>query len=287
MSDDLSSGKGHKDENFPVASLLIAPRYRDPILAFYRVARLADDIADHASAAPADKLARLAAIEASLQGADEAVEPASALRRIMAERAISPQHVLDLLEAFRRDVTKTRYADWDELMDYCRHSAAPVGRFVLDAHGEARATWPANDALCAALQVINHLQDCREDYRKLDRVYLPLDALDRAGANIADLGEARASPALSIVIVGLVTRCRELLAIAKPLASQVRDVRLRLEIGVIHALAVGLTDRLLRHDPLYQRVHHNKLETAALAIAGASAALTARQGARQSLNPAP
>ena len=80
------------------------------------------------------------------------------------------------------DVTKLRYRDWDDLIGYCSYSAMPVGRFVLDVHGESRATWPANDALCAALQIINHLQDCGRDYRNLDRVYIPLDALAESGA---------------------------------------------------------------------------------------------------------
>ena len=90
---------------------------------------------------------------------------------------LDPQHARDLLTAFRMDVIKRRYRDWDDLMNYCRYSAMPVGRFVLDVHGEPRSTWPANDALCAALQIINHLQDCGKDYRDLDRVYLPLDLL--------------------------------------------------------------------------------------------------------------
>ena len=98
--------------------------------------------------------------------------------RVLLERGFSDQHALDLLEAFRRDVTKLRYRDWDDLMDYCRYSAMPVGRFVLDVHGESPDTWPANDALCAALQIINHLQDCAKDYRDLDRVYIPQAALD-------------------------------------------------------------------------------------------------------------
>ena len=88
--------------------------------------------------------------------------------------------------------TKLRYADWDELMDYCRYSAMPVGRFVLDVHGEDRATWPANDALCAALQVINHLQDCAKDYRELDRVYLPHDVLAAHGARVEMLARRQA-----------------------------------------------------------------------------------------------
>ena len=92
------------------------------------------------------------------------------------QRHLSPRHAQDLLTAFRMDVTKLRYRDWDDLIGYCTYSAMPVGRFVLDVHGESRTTWPANDALCAALQIINHLQDCGKDYRDLDRVYIPLDA---------------------------------------------------------------------------------------------------------------
>ena len=76
-------------------------------------------------------------------------------------------------------------------MDYCRYSAMPVGRFVLDVHGESRDLWPANDALCAALQVINHLQDCAKDYRELDRVYLPLDVLDGLRRRRRDAGRGR------------------------------------------------------------------------------------------------
>ena len=283
MSDDLSSGKGHKDENFPVASVLIAKRYRPAVIAFYRVARMADDIADHSSASAADKLARLATIEHALTGAENTVDPATHLRAVMAERGISPRHILDLLEAFRRDVTKTRYADWGELMDYCRYSAAPVGRYVLEVHGESDSTWGASDALCAALQVINHLQDCGEDFRTLDRVYLPLDALQAAGLNVDALEAGAASPALRGVIAALAERTLGLLADAWPLAAQVRDRRLRLEIGAIHRLAVSLAQRLTRCDPLSQRVHHRPHEAFGLVLLGAAQAL----GARQNQKPAP
>ena len=242
---DLSSGKGHRDENFPVASFLIARRRRPAVLAFYRVARMADDIADNAAAAPRDKDARLAAIEASLTGGSDDIAPAAGAARDHAGRArSSPRHILDLLEAFRRDVRKIRYENWAELMDYCRYSAAPVGRFVLEVHGESPATWPASDALCAALQVVNHLQDCGEDYRQLNRVYLPLDALGAAGADVTALRPPRASPALRGVITDLARRTLGLLDAARPLASEVRDLRLRLEIGVIHALATDLAGRL-------------------------------------------
>ena len=99
------------------------------------------------------------------------------LRTALAERGLPPRHALDLLTAFRMDVTKLRYENWDEVIHYCRYSAMPVGRFVLDVHGESASTWPASDALCAGLQINNHLQDCGKDFRDLNRVYLPRDAL--------------------------------------------------------------------------------------------------------------
>ena len=179
---DWRSGKGHRDENFPVASFLIHPRHRGVILAFYNFVRTADDIADHATLEPAEKLKLLDRLEAGLLGANAEDAVAVRLRAALAERKLAPKHAQDLIAAFRLDVTKLRYRDWDDLMAYCSLSAMPVGRFVCDVHGESRAVWPANDALCAALQIINHLQDCREDYRDLDRVYVPLDALSASGA---------------------------------------------------------------------------------------------------------
>ncbi len=277
----LASGKGHTDENFPVGSALIAARHRPVVLAFYRVARLSDDVADHPTLSSAEKLARLGAVEASLTGRAETVPAATALRRALAARGITEAHMLDLLEAFRRDAVKTRYADWDELMDYCRYSAAPVGRFMLDVHGEARSTWAASDALCAALQVINHLQDCGKDYRDLDRVYIPLDALAGAGLDVRSLGEARAGPALRGVIAGLAGRTADLLCVAAPLEAGVKDLRLALEIGVIHTLAASLNGRLETRDPLSERVHHGKLETAGLALSAVAASLGGRLGSRR------
>jgi len=268
--DDLASGKGHRDENFPVASFLIAPRHRPVVMAFYRVARMADDIADHPTAPAAEKLARLAAIDATLRGEADAVPEAVALREIQTSLGLSGAHALDLMEAFRRDVTKTRYDDWADLMDYCRYSAAPVGRFVLDVHGEDRAAWPASDALCAALQVINHLQDCREDYLTLDRVYLPLDLMRVTGAPVECLGEETPRPMLRAVIALLAVNTQALLKQARPLAGLVKDTRVSMEVGVIQALAESLDRRLIRRDPFTRAVRHGRVEMAAFAALGAA-----------------
>jgi squalene synthase HpnC len=251
----LRSGKGHRDENFPVASFLIHPRHREPIRAFYNFVRTADDIADHAALAAPEKLALLDRLDRGLTGANDDDAVAVRLRQALNARALSPNHAQDLLTAFRLDVTKLRYRDWDDLMSYCAFSAMPVGRFVCDVHGESRAVWPANDALCAALQVINHLQDCGEDYRNLNRVYLPQDALRASGADVEALGQARASPALRDCLHQLAARAEALLAESDGFAAAIADWRLSLEVSVINTLAHRLT-RILRHrDPISEKVH--------------------------------
>jgi squalene synthase HpnC len=259
---DLASGKGHKDENFPVASWLIKQQARAPIHAFYRFARAADDVADHPTAAPDEKLRLLDEMERTLLGELDSAPEAFALRKVLAAHGLSGQHAMLLLEAFRRDVTKLRYADWDELMDYCRYSAMPVGRFVLDVHGEDRATWPLSDALCAALQVINHLQDCGKDFCALNRVYIPRDVFADADA----LGRDHATPELLAAIAGLARRTEELLAQSRPFAGRIKDRRLALEVSMIQTFAEDLNRRLQHRDPLFQRVHHRKLELMPLAF---------------------
>ena len=261
----LRSGKGHRDENFPVASRLIHPRHRGAILAFYEFVRIADDIADHTSLSERDKLECLDRLEAGLLGSRDDQPEAIALRTVLRERNLTPRHAQDLLTAFRMDVTKLRYRDWDDLMGYCRYSAMPVGRYVLDVHGEDHAAWPANDALCAALQVINHLQDCKKDYQALNRVYVPEDALAAAGARVEDLGREAATPELRRCLGALAERTGLLLDDSAVFSSRIKDFRLAMEVAVIHALARRLVGLLKSRDPLSERVH---LGTGAVAVVG-------------------
>ena len=274
----LRSGKGHRDENFPVASRLIHPRHRGIILAFYEFVRIADDMADHASLKPEEKLALLDRLEASLLGHGDEVAEGVTLRSALRERNLSPRHAQDLLTAFRMDVTKLRYRDWDELMNYCTYSAMPVGRFVLDVHGEDRSTWPANDALCAALQIINHLQDCQADYRNLDRVYVPLDALAATGSSVEDLGREQSSPALRECLHNLAARTGSLLDQAAPFSARIRDFRLAMEVSVIHTLARRLVAMLGARDPLSERVHLETPGVAALGVLGLARGAAGRVG---------
>jgi squalene synthase HpnC len=269
----LRSGKGSGDENFPVASWLVAPPHRRPILAFYEFVRIADDIADHATLPEADKLAHLDSLEASLLGHDDRNAAGVTLRVALAERDLTPQHAQDLLKAFRQDVTKNRYADWDDLIDYCRYSAMPVGRFVLDVHGESHATWPASDKVCAVLQIINHLQDCVQDYRKLDRVYIPLDALAAAGSTVEALDAPRSTPALLACLHGLAERTSAMLEEGSALPVQIADRRLSLEIAAIVTLARRFLRVLQERDPLCDNVRLGKLGVAAFGALGAARGL--------------
>jgi hydroxysqualene synthase len=273
---ELRSGKGHRDENFPVASLLIKAKHRAPILAFYEFVRTADDIADHPALAPGEKLAHLDALEAGLLGRIEGETVAQRLRASLKDRHLSPRHAQDLLTAFRMDVTKLRYGTWDELIEYCRYSAMPVGRFVLDVHGEPDSTWPANDALCAALQINNHLQDCHADYMALDRVYVPLDALEDAGARVEELGAPRSSPALLRCLRSLAQRTERLLQESSGFAAMVGDFRLSLEVAVIAALARRILGLIKTRDPLSEHVHLTKIGAMGGVLAGVAAGSLAR-----------
>jgi len=265
---DLRSGKTHRDENFPVASWIIHPRHRALILAFYNFVRTADDIADHARLPAEEKLRYLDVLEAELVGKGDSQAEAVRLRQALAERGLPPRHALDLLVAFRMDVTKLRYENWDEVIHYCRYSAMPVGRFVLDVHGESTSTWAASDALCAGLQINNHLQDCGKDYRDLNRVYLPRDAMAEAGASVEELGAPKSSPQMLRCLQALAVKTGALLDEGKALAPQVRDFRLGLEVSVIQAFAEKIVAMLKVRDPLSERVHLSPLELLGHSFAG-------------------
>jgi len=282
---DLRSGKGHRDENFPVASWLIDARHRGIILAFYEFVRVADDIADHTALNEREKLERLDRLEANLLGEGSDNPEAVRLRAALAERSLPPRHAQDLLTAFRMDVTKLRYKDWDELIHYCSYSAMPVGRFVLDVHGESRATWAANDALCAALQINNHLQDCGKDFRELNRVYIPLDAFAAAGAAPSDLGAARASPELLRSIHDLAARNERLLGEGEPFSGQIGNTRLALEVSVIHAYARRIVALLQQRDPLSERVHLSKAQFALYGLSSVLVTSLRRIGRARSASP--
>ena len=267
---ETPSGKGAGDENFPVGSFLLPKRLRPKVAIFYAYARAIDDIADNPALDPEDKVVRLDGFDRALRGEtdDPAYAKAHRIRETMAETGQVIRHCRDLLIAFKQDAVKSRYDDWDDLMNYCRHSAAPVGRFLIDLHGGPDSAWPAADALCNALQVINHLQDCADDYRDLDRVYLPGDWMAAEGTKVVELRAAAMTPGLLRVKDRCLDGVDALLGEARPLMPALRSRRLALESAAIHALARTLSKRLRAGDPVAARIELSKPRAGLTAACG-------------------
>jgi phytoene/squalene synthetase len=167
------------------------------------------------------------------------------------------------------------------VIHYCRYSAMPVGRFMLDVHGESTSTWAASDALCAGLQINNHLQDCGKDYRELNRVYLPRDALAAAGASVEALGLEQAPAPLLQCLHSLAARTEVLLDQSKSLSAEVKDFRLGLEIAVIQAFADKIVRLLKVRDPLSQTVHLGPMELIAYSLGGMASEMARRAVGRR------
>lgn len=255
---EKNSGKGARDENFPVGALL--PRaLRPTVNAYYAFARAADDIGDDPELSGEEKVRRLNRFEDGLKGDDD---PALATARRCGDalRAadIPLRHASDLLIAFRQDAVKSRYADWGELMGYCAHSAAPVGRFLLCLHGEDEAGFAASDPLCDALQVLNHLQDMKKDRQAIDRVYLPGDWMAAAGVSVDDLLGAAETPGLRRVIDQCLDETDTLIAQARALPGRLRSRRLAAESAAIVQIAAMLARLLRTRDPIATRVQLSK-----------------------------
>jgi squalene synthase HpnC len=278
---ETPSGKSTASENFPVGSFLLPAHLRPHVATFYGFARAIDDIADNPQLASEVKIARLDGFAAALTGkaAGPGFEKAERLRESLAATGVTAQHGLDLIAAFKLDAVKPRYADWTELIErYCMLSAAPVGRYLLDLHGEARSGYRASDALCNALQVLNHLQDCQDDYRQLDRVYLPQDWLAAAGSKVEDLDSPTAGAGMRRVIDQCLDGSDDLIAVARTLPGQLRNRRLAMESAVIVRIAERLSRLLRRRDPLAGQVKLSRMQFLCCALTGIGWGMMGRRG---------
>ena len=264
---EAASGKGAGDENFPVASILIAPHLRGHVMRFYDFARAADDIADSPALDPQEKLRRLNRFQDGLDG-DVSIPKAFRLRESLTEIQVTDRHAKDLLDAFRQDAVKQRYANWDELIGYCELSANPVGRYLMDLHGEDTALWEPSDALCTVLQILNHLQDMAADLNNMDRVYVPLDMLEAEALGVDALRAGAMAPGLRRVVGVCLDRCDAMIEQAHARPRRLRSRRLNAEMRIITALARRLSTRLRRQDPLAERVKLSKLDFVAVSMSG-------------------
>lgn len=245
-------------ENFPVASRLLPRALRTPVSVIYAFARSADDFADEGELAPAERLARLDGYWRQLDAIAAGRTPDDpifiALADVVQRHALPLQLLYDLLTAFRQDVVKSRYANFDEVLAYCRYSANPVGRIVLHLAGEAGAdNLRDSDKICTALQLINFWQDLEQDYLESNRVYLPQDELAAYGVAEEQLGRRGNSPALRALIDKQIERSRGLMLDGAPLGARLRG-RLGIEIrATIHGGLCVLDALARRRDDVFAR----------------------------------
>jgi squalene synthase HpnC len=223
-------------ENFPVASWVLPARFRAPVRAIYAFAREADDLADEGDAPPQERLGALAAFSEELDRIESGQPPRSPLFQTLA--GVVGRHGLplalfrDLLSAFSQDVVKGRYADFGEVMDYCRRSANPIGRLLLHLYGETGPRSLAySDGICASLQLINFLQDIEIDYAK-GRIYLPQDEMRRYGVSEEQIARRDAGGPWRGFMRHQIERARRMLQAGAPL-GRVLEGRVGLELRMI------------------------------------------------------
>lgn len=269
MSVALPTTKDAGGEAFPVASLALAPAMRESVRRFYRFVRIADDVADAPALSPAEKLRRLAVLEAALDAGDPAEPAAAALARADGAQGAGVAQARAMLQAFRQDAEGCRCAEWDDLIDYCRLSANPAGRYLLSLHGESPDLAPLADALCTALQILNHLQDLANDRRDLNRVYLPRSWLARVGGESQFFEPANAA-SRRLILDAVLDEVDLLLMIAACLPARLASGRLALQAAATLECAHLLSARLRRRDPVRDRVDLGRADLArALATASA------------------
>ncbi len=229
-------------ENFPVGSLLLPAHLRDAVSIIYRVAREADDIADEGDASPAERLQALKAYEDELLLIQAYIQPHTATMQALAtvcrKFALNVQDLLDLISAFQQDVSQTRYQTFDEVLDYCRRSANPIGRLMLQLYQQDSPQYRDwSDQVCTALQLINFYQDIAIDlnkHEKQGRVYLSLDELATAGLSIEDVRSQRCDMVWQQFFLHQLLRAEHYLQAGKPLGRALHG-RIGLEVRLMIA----------------------------------------------------
>jgi squalene synthase HpnC len=254
---NLAMSVGHY-ENFPVASILLPARLRQPVGVVYRFARTADDFADEGDLAPADRLARLEGYRDELRRIQRSALPQTplfeALADVVREHGLPLRPFFDLLDAFSQDVIKARYANFPEVLDYCRRSADPVGRLMLHLYGAAgEENFAQSDSICSALQLVNFWQDIAIDFRK-NRIYLPQDDMARYGIPESRIAAADAGGRWPELMRFQTERARAMLESGAPLAERLPG-RIGLELRMIIQGGLRILDKL---DAVRGDVYHRR-----------------------------
>ena len=257
---ETPSGKKHLDENFPVGSWVLRKKLRKQILVFYNFARAADDISDNPILIGQEKIKRLNLFKSTLKNGKVKIEKAYKIKKICEAHNIKIDYALNLLKAFKQDARKKRYKSWAELINYCKYSAVPVGRFMIDLHKEKREAYKYSDPLCIALQILNHLQDCKEDYEKLDRVYLPMVFLKKYNVRLTQLKKNSTDNNLRQAFNKILKNTENLIYLSNKNKKKMKHKFLSIETSFILEIAKKLLKLLKNKDPLKEKIVLNKFD---------------------------
>ena len=258
------SGKSYSDENFPVASFLMTKKIRKIVRIFYFFARMADDVADHKTLTKHQKIKILKSFDNAILKNKQSHN--KVLQDMILEFKGLPsgkKYSRNLLKAFLMDASNKKYIKWSDLLYYCKYSANPVGRFVIDAVKEKNnleKIYEASDNLCTALQIINHMQDCKKDLEELNRVYIPESLFKKYSINKSILKKSRSMGNFEKLKVEIIENVLTSLKTTKIGLSFIQSWRLRKETLIILNIAKRLCNLLKKRDPLKEKVKLSRIE---------------------------
>ena len=263
----LISEKSFDDENFPVSSFLIDSKKAVHIKNFYHFARISDDVADNMLLDSSEKIRILKYFDnLLLERKENNLRFMNNLIFTLNNQNLSSENPRKLLKAFLMDSSKLRYKNWDELINYCNHSASPVGRFVVDLHHKnhphekIKKIYLGTDGLCNCLQILNHLQDIKEDFEKLDRIYLPMDYFRYEQLKISSLEQSFAVDPLQRVIKKCLTKVDIILSDSEKYLLTITNKKLLKETMVIFFIAKKLSKLLANNDPIKKKIKLSRID---------------------------
>lgn len=250
--------KNKNQENFPVGMMVFGKDKRRLIFDYYKFARYGDDIADNPKLKPRDKVEKLYELEDIFLGnksyKGQKLKFAQTLKDEFNRFQLSSSLATDLLIAFRKDAMGFQYQTWGQLVDYCKYSAAPVGKFMLAVHGESASTYLPATSLCAALQIVNHVQDIKYDAEVLGRVYIPEEILKKHHLKASDLTKSQSPLNLRKAIEEILEKTQGMLKDGELLPSIIRSLSLRTEVCIILSLTNIMIKKILKGDVLAEEI---------------------------------
>ena len=260
----LMSGKSYSDENFPVASFLMTKKIRSIVRVFYFFARMADDIADHQKLSSNQKKKILLFFDNAISKSKKTNN--KVLDKMIAKFKELPsgkKYSRNLLKAFMMDASNKKYKNWNDLLYYCKFSANPVGRFVIDAVNERKnieKIYEASDSLCTALQIINHIQDCKKDFKELNRVYIPESFFKKYSLDKKILRKSKSIENFERLKIEIVDNVLLSLRKTKLGLREIQSWRLRKETLIILNIAKRLCNLLKINDPLEKQIKLSRID---------------------------